>query len=100
MMLAYNEDDNEIILVPLEQRFDRRDVYNYQPGGMITGRKFFKEYGIERDETVRYHSEWDEDIGGDHVDGGFRVDLDQDGEVVNTDASKADSTPVESEAAD
>ena len=100
MMLAYNEEANEIILVPFEQRFDRADVYGYKPGGTITGRTFVKEYGIEHDETVRYHPEWDDDIGGEHVDGGFRVDLDQDGEVVNTDASEADSTTDESEATD
>lgn len=100
MMLAYNEDSNEIILVPLEQRFDRADVYGYKLGGTITGRTFVKEYRIEHDETVRYHPEWDNDIGGDQVDGGFRVDLDQDSEVVNTDASEADSTTDESEAAD
>ena len=98
--MAYYNDANEIILVPLGQRFDRRDVYNYKPGGTITGRNFVKEYGIEQDETVRYHPEWDDDIGGEHVDGGFRVDLDQDGEVVNTDASETDSTSGESEAAD
>ena len=98
--MAYYNDANEIILVPLEQRFDRGDVYGYKPGGTITGRTFVKEYGIERDEPIRYHPEWDEDIGGNQVDGGFRVDLDQDGEVVNTDASEADSTTDERTAAD
>ncbi|MDL0129148.1 hypothetical protein PNP85_09905 [Halobacterium salinarum] len=30
------------------------------------------------DETTRYAPEWDEDLGGDAIDGGFRINLDQD----------------------
>lgn len=91
VMLAYNGDDNEIALIPLEQEYDRGDVYAYTNGHPIAARSFLKENGLESDETIRYPPEWDDDIGGEHVDGGFRIDLDQDGEVVTVDASESDT---------
>ncbi|WP_059058745.1 hypothetical protein [Halobacterium hubeiense] len=39
------------------------------------------------DETIRYTPEWDDDLGGNHVEGGFRLDLEQEGEVVTIDSS-------------
>jgi len=44
----------------------------------ISSRGFLKNNGIMPDETTRYAPEWDEDLGGDAIDGGFRINLDQD----------------------
>ncbi|PHQ46669.1 hypothetical protein DJ68_06065 [Halorubrum sp. C3] len=90
-MLAYNGDDNEIALIHLEQDYDWGDVYAYTTGHPIAARSFLKENGLESDETIRYPPEWDDDIGGGHVDGGFCIDLNQDGEVVTVDASGSDT---------
>ncbi|RLM89174.1 hypothetical protein D3D02_08570 [Halobellus sp. Atlit-38R] len=87
--LAYNDSANEIAIIPLEQNYDRGDVYAYRAGNTqtISARGFLKNNDIIPDKTIRYTQEWDDNIGGDHVDGGFRLDLDQDGEVVTIDSS-------------
>jgi hypothetical protein len=100
VMLAYNNDANEIALIPLEQNYNHGDVYSYTTGHPIAARSFLKNNDLETDETIRYTPEWDEDIGGEHVDGGFCIDLDQDGEVVTTDASDPDSTDDDTATAD
>ncbi|MCD2200906.1 hypothetical protein LPA44_13520 [Halobacterium sp. KA-4] len=89
VMLAYNDSGNEIAIIPLEENYDRGDVYAHRAGKThtISARGFLKNNDIMPDETIRYTPEWDDDIGSDHVDGGFRLDLDQDGEVVTIDSS-------------
>lgn len=91
-MLAYNDSANEIAIIPLEQNYDRGDVYAYQAGNTqtISARGFLKNNDIMPDETIRYTPEWDEDLGGEHIDGGFRIDLSQDGEVVTIESSDED----------
>jgi hypothetical protein len=93
-MLAYNDSANEIAIIPLEQNYDRGDVYAYQAGNTqtISARGFLKNNDIMPDETIRYTPEWDDDLGGEHIDGGFRIDLDQDGEVVTIDSSDENPT--------
>jgi hypothetical protein len=84
VILAYNEDDNEIAIIPLEEDYDRTNVYSLQWNDdrvsmSVSG--FLKQHNIKPDQTIRYSLEWDEDIGSDHVPGGLVIDLDQDGEV-------------------
>ena len=92
VVLAYNESDNEIAVIPLEEKYDRPNIFALQSGDppTISARRFLKYHDIIPDQTIRYSPEWDEDLGGDAVEGGLRIDLDEDGEVVNiaTDADE------------
>lgn len=94
VMLAYNDSGNEIAIIPLEENYDRGDVYAHRAGKThtISARGFLKNNDIMPDETIRYTPEWDDDIGGDNVEGGFRLDLDQEGEVVTIDSSTEEVT--------
>ena len=94
VILAYNEDDNEIAVIPLERKYDKPNVFALQSGDppQISARTFLKYHDIIPEKTIRYTLEWDEDIGSDAVDGGLRVDLDQDGEVVTVAANGEGST--------
>lgn len=78
-MLAYNESDNEVVIIPLETEYDRPDVYTYESGNSRTigSGALFKEIDMMPEQTIRYSPEWDEDIGGDHVEGGVVIDLEQ-----------------------
>jgi len=100
VILAYNDSTNEIAIIPLDQKYDRSDVYAYRSGNTqtISARGFLKTNDIAPEETIRYTPEWDDDIGGDHVGGGFRIDLDQDGEVVTIESS--DGKPSDEEGDD
>lgn len=82
--LAYNEDSNEVALIPLSADYDRGDVYSLKRSDgstVIAATGFFKEHDLSVDQTVRYSPEWDGDIGGNNVPGGLVIDLDEDGEV-------------------
>lgn len=74
--------------MPLEHEYDRPDVYPYSgKSSQISARGFIKMNDLMTEETVRYTPEWDDSLGNDTIDGGFRIDFDQDGEVVTGDAS-------------
>ena len=94
VILAYNESDNEIALVPLETEYDKPNVFALQSGDppQISARTFLKYHDIIPEKTIRYTPEWDDTLGGEAVDGGLRVDLDQDGEVVTVAANGEGST--------
>ncbi|MFC7187594.1 hypothetical protein [Halorubrum yunnanense] len=84
MILAYNEDSNEVALIPLSTDYDRGDVYSLKRSDgstVIAATEFFKEHDLSVDQTVRYSPEWNENIGGSNVPGGLVIDLDEDGEV-------------------
>ena len=89
VMLAYNENNNTIAIIPLETYYDRPNVYKVQGQGkpQISARYFLKDNGISHERTLRYRPEWDDAIGGDAVPGGLRIDLDQDAEPAQTSAS-------------
>ena len=101
VILAYNENTNEIAIVPLEQNYDRTNVYSLQWNddrvSMSVG-GFLKQNDIKPDQTMRYPPEWDEDIGNEHVPGGLVVDLDQEGEVSPVAHSGTDEDDEEVEA--
>jgi hypothetical protein len=105
VILAYNDSANEIAIIPLETNYNRPDVYAYSAGNAntISARGFLKTNDIMPEETIRYTPEWDDGLGGDAIDGGFRIDLTQDGEVVtteSTDDASADDTDDETASAD
>ncbi len=59
-----------------------------------------KDNGIRPEHTIRYTPEWDDDLGGSIADGGLRIDLGQDGEVIERNASDdTDDTDVDDGAA-
>lgn len=94
VMLGYNNSTNEIVLLPLEHDIDRRDVFAAQPmeGRIhIAATRFFKEIGVEIEQTVRYSPEWNEELGGDNIDGGLVIDLDDEGEIPQRDNNESDS---------
>ncbi|EMA06173.1 hypothetical protein [Haloarcula marismortui] len=101
VILAYNENTNEIAIIPLEQNYDRTNVYSLQWNddrvSMSVG-GFLKQNDIKPDQTMRYPPEWDEDIGNEHVPGGLLVDLDQEGEVSPVAHSGTDEDDEEVEA--
>ena len=84
VMLAYNEEANEIVIIPLEENYDKPNVYGLHDGEQptIAARIFLKSYGLMPETTLRYTPEYDETLGPDAVDGGLRIDLDQDAEEV------------------
>lgn len=95
VILAYNDGENTIAVIPLETYFEKPNVYKIHGGEkpIISARNFLKDNGIEPTETIRYRPEWDESIGGNTVAGGLRIDLDKDGERVlsNTSAAEDDT---------
>lgn len=82
VMLAYNETANEIVIIPLAEHYDKPNVYGLHDGDQptIAARIFLKSYGLLPETTLRYTPEYDETIGPDAVEGGLRIDLDQDAE--------------------
>lgn len=87
VILAYNENSNEIAIIPLDQDYDRTDVYSLQWSEdrvSVSASGFLKDNNIQTDKTIRYSPEWDDDIGNSKVPGGLLIDLDQDGEVSPT----------------
>ncbi|SNR57583.1 hypothetical protein [Halorubrum vacuolatum] len=83
VLFTYDEDDNEIALIPLDQYFDRdfvTKIDNEDNSAVIAASGFFKDRGMMPEQTIRYRPEWDESLGGDNVDGGLRIDLDQEPE--------------------
>lgn len=93
VMLAYNEGANEIVLIPLPEDYDKPNVYGIHEGDQptIAARLFLKSYGLLPETTLRYTPEYDEAIGPDTVDGGLRIDLDQDAEEFTVNQSDDDS---------
>lgn len=84
VILAYNESSNEIVIIPLEEDYDRTNVYSLQSSDdrvPVSARGLFRDNDIKPDQTIRYSPEWNEDIGSAQVPGGLVIDLDQDGEV-------------------
>ncbi|MDB2225768.1 MULTISPECIES: hypothetical protein [Halorubrum] len=84
VILAYNEANNEVALIPLSADYDRGDVYSLKRSDgstVIAATGFFKEHDLSVDQTIRYSPEWNGDIGGDNVPGGLVIDLDEDGEI-------------------
>ncbi|WP_204365938.1 hypothetical protein [Halorubrum saccharovorum] len=101
VILAYNEDDNEIAIIPLEEDYDRTDVYSLQWNDdrvsmSVSG--FLKQNNIKPDQTIRYPPEWDEDIGSEQVPGALVIDLDQEGEVSPAANDGSDEEAGEAEA--
>ncbi|MDL0126373.1 hypothetical protein PNP85_09900 [Halobacterium salinarum] len=93
VILAYNEDDNEIAIIPLDEDYDRTNVYSLQwddDRGSMSVSGFLKQNNIKPDQTIRYPPEWDEDIGSEQVPGALVIDLDQEGEVSPTANDGAD----------
>lgn len=84
VMLAYNEEANEIVIIPLAEKYDKPNVYGLHDSEQptIAARIFLKTYGLLPETTLRYTPEYDETLGPDAVDGGLRIDLDQDAEKV------------------
>ena len=84
VMLAYNEGANEIVIIPLPRDYDKPNVYGIHDGDQLTiaARTFLKSYGILPETTVRYTPEYDKTIGPAAVDGGLRIDLDQEAKEV------------------
>lgn len=94
VILAYNENSNEIAIIPLDKDYDRTDVYSLQWSEdrvSVSASGFLKDNDIKTDKTMRYSPEWDDDIGNSNVPGGLLIDLDQDGEVSPT----SHDTPAE-----
>lgn len=86
-ILGYEPDANQIVILPLEQDVDAKKVWSLQTNDervTISARSFFKQHALERDETVRYTPEWDEDKTEDGQPGALLIDLDQDGEVAQS----------------
>jgi hypothetical protein len=101
VILAYNEDANEIAIIPLEEEYDRTNVYSLQWNDdrvsmSVSG--FLKQNNIKPDQTIRYPPEWDEDIGSEKVPGALVIDLDQDGEVAPAANDGTDEEAAEVEA--
>ncbi|QLH82183.1 hypothetical protein [Halosimplex pelagicum] len=93
VILAYNEDTNEIAIIPLDTDYDRTNVYSLQWSDdrvSISASGFLKDNGIQTEQTIRYPPEWNEDIGSEQVPGGLMIDLDQDGEVAPAAHDEAD----------
>jgi hypothetical protein len=101
VILAYNEDTNEVAIIPLEKDYDRTNVYSLQWSDdrvSISASGFLKDNDIEPDQTIRYSPEWNEDIGSEQVPGGLVIDLDQDGEVAPAAHDETDEEAEEIEA--
>jgi len=101
VILAYNEDSNEVAIIPLEKDYDRTNVYSLQWSDdrvSISASGFLKDNDIEPDQTIRYSPEWNEDIGSEQVPGGLVIDLDQEGEVAPAAHDEADEEAEEIEA--
>lgn len=77
------------MIIPLKKNYDRPDVYAYnaEDNSIFSARGFLKNNDLMPDETTRYAPEWDEDLGSDATNGGFRIALNQDGEVVTVDSA-------------
>lgn|GEM_PF-6712532 len=85
MILSYNESDNEIVIIPLDEAHDHPSVHGISHTGervAIGASGFVKNHDIRLEQTMRYRPEWDDGLGNDAINGGLRIDLDQDAEVV------------------
>jgi len=85
VILSYNESDNEIVIIPLDEAHDHPSVHEINHTGervAIGASGFVKNHDIKLEHTMRYRPEWDDDLGNEAIDGGLRIDLDQDAEVV------------------
>lgn len=101
VILAYNEDANEIAIIPLEEDYDKTNVYSLQWTDnrvSIAVSGFLKQNNIQPEQTIRYPPEWDEDMGGDKVPGALVIDLDQDGKVAPAAHNGSDEEADEPEA--
>lgn len=87
VMLGYEPDANQIVIVPLDSEVSAKHVWSLQNNGdraTISASRYLKQNDIEVDETVRYKPEWNEDKTGDGQPGALLIDLDQDGEVAQS----------------
>lgn len=101
VILAYNENANEIAIIPLEEDYDKTNVYSLQWTNnrvTIAVSGFLKHNNIQPDQTIRYPPEWDENMGGDKVPGALVIDLDQDGKVAPAAHNESDEEADEAEA--
>jgi len=84
--LSYNEDSNEIAIVPLEVEVDREGICSIrrtEDRVKIAASQFLKDFELMPEETVRYRPEWRKESGSADIPGRLIIDLDQDGEVVS-----------------
>jgi hypothetical protein len=100
VILAYESGANQIVIIPLEEDYDRSNVYTLQTTGdhvLVSASGFFKDNGIDTDKTVRYNPEWDENKTKEGQPGALVIDLDQDGEVAQVSGSSEDNSDSRSD---